>query len=195
MQYSSNFILRSIWILLDANTVGRSLERERDKKCSLWNILNQKHSSCSAYPYNITRGFRVTVQFTAKLLLLQWVLYLRFHCLWQLANGDKWNFLSSLQDSAVACNLTQIPLQQERLKTDLSSFPGSYEHVVSLIPTKPLSFWEVISIRDICDAVPIGSPSISLTRFCLLVSTQWTLSNFSIYTECIQHEYLVNIWL
>lgn len=151
------------------------VEEGRDKKCSPWNIWNQKHSSCTAYPYNLTQGFRVMVQLTAKLLLLQWVIV--FMLPLPLATCKWWqvkSFLSSLQDSAVACSLIQIPLLQERLKNDFWSFPDSYGHLLSLFPTKtPFIFGKASLTDDVCDALPgLGSSGTSLTRPCLLVPTQ-----------------------
>jgi len=59
----------------------------------------------------------VTVQFTAKLLLLQWVIV--FILSLPLATCKWWQVKSflSLQDSAVACGLTQISSQQQSLKS------------------------------------------------------------------------------
>lgn len=175
VQHSNNFISRSIWNLLDANTVGRSWGGGRDKKCSPWNILNQKHSSCTAYPYNLTQGFRVTLQFTAKLLLLQWVIV--FILPLPLATCKWWqvkSFLSSLQNSAVAGGLIEIPLQQERLKTDFWSFPDSYGHLLSLFLTRnPFIFGKSSLTDNVCDGLPrVCSSGISLTRPCLLFPTQ-----------------------
>lgn len=174
-QCSNNFISRSIWILLDANRVGRSWGGRRDKKCSPWNILNQKHSSCTAYPYNITQGFRVTVQFTAKLLLLQWVIV--FILSLPLATCKWWqvkSFLSSLQDSAVACSLIQVLLQQKWLKADFWSFPDSYGYLLSLFLTKnPFIFGNSSLTDDVCDALSgLGSSGTSSTRPRLPVPTQ-----------------------
>lgn len=136
----------------------------------------------------------MTLQFTAKLLLLQWVIVFTFSL--PLATCKWWqvkSFLSSLWDSAFACSLAQIPSQQERLKTASHSSPCSYGCLWSLFPLK--TFFSGGSLRShVCDAVPIlGSCSSTLTRLCLLIPIHWALCNLCIYTEFTQASRLMNV--
>lgn len=89
-----------------------------------------------------------------------------------MVTGEKLPFCFA--DSAVACGLIQIPLQQERLKTDFWSFPDSYGHLLSIFTIKNSFIFGKSLLRDgVCDALPgVCSSGTSLTRPCLLVPTR-----------------------
>lgn len=140
----------------------------RDKKCSLWNILNQKHSSRSAYPYNITgvqgdsavhcKAIATAVSYCIYIFIASGNL--------QMVTGEKFPFFFvgfgiclQLRSDSLSAGKTEdcSPLLAMRLQIFVEPFPS-----------ENLFFGGLHSC--VCDAVPIiGSCSSTLRRLCLLV--------------------------
>lgn len=120
------------------------------------------------------------------------LLYLHFHCLWQLANGDRWKvpFLLCGIRHLLAASL-RLPLSRK----DWRLLPTPCHAVTDICGA--FSLWKTFfggsSLTRLRCCPYCWLFSSALRRLCLLVPIHWALRTLCIYMEFIQASRFMNV--